>query len=57
LDLNGKIVSTIADKNLVAGRHKIDWNYSGMNINDGINIIRLRTNNRQLARRYVIINK
>jgi hypothetical protein len=56
LDLNGRIVSTIADKNLAAGRHKIDWDYSGMNIGDGIYIIRLRTNNRQLARRYVIIN-
>lgn len=55
LDLNGRIVSTIADKNLYAGRHKIFWDYSGMNINEGIYIIRLRTNSKQLSRKYVII--
>jgi len=57
LDLNGKIVNTIADNNLAAGRHKIFWDYSGMNINKGIYIIRLRTNNSQLSRKYVIINR
>jgi hypothetical protein len=56
LDLNGRIVRTIADKNMRAGRHNILWDSARMNIKDGIYIIRLRSGNKQLSRKYVIIN-
>lgn len=56
LDINGRIVNTIANENLNSGRHNIPWDYSYMNINEGIYIIRLRTNNDRLSRRFVIIN-
>jgi len=56
LDINGRIVKSIINRNFNSGRHKILWDYSYMNINEGIYIIRLRTKNDRLSRRFVVIN-
>ena len=54
LDLNGRVVKTLLDQKLVAGRHKIKWTANN-NIASGIYFCRLKFGSQNLTRKVILL--
>jgi hypothetical protein len=58
-DASGRVVRTLAEGGLPAGVHRFDWDSrdaNGRELSSGVYFCRLRVNDRELARKLVLLN-